>query len=255
MDEGEGEKEEASPKCSVHFDLPSFWRCTGHLLTTPRSTPALVSARVAVPMPMASVGVVVDLDVVVCGNGVQQICAWPGPCRPPGVKTPRHARTPRDAYIGQAAVGEVNFYARQLTRHEILVGFAIVLSPSCPFLLPSFPSCTVAPGVLYFVFACLPGGGLLSFAGKSLLPCMFTVPALERTVHQRGEHRSFIGGMWDELGDLQFEFMKEQGLKPHHRLGDVGCGALRGGVKFIPYLDAGNYYGLDINASCIDAAW
>ena len=66
-------------------------------------------------------------------------------------------------------------------------------------------------------------------------------------------HREFVGGLWDEIGALQFEFMKARGLAPHDRLLDVGCGALRGGVRFVHYLDAGNYYGLDVNASLIEA--
>ena len=68
-----------------------------------------------------------------------------------------------------------------------------------------------------------------------------------------GEHRNFVGGLWGELGGLQFEFIKERGLAPNHRLVDIGCGALRGGVHFVRYLDQGNYYGLDINASLIKA--
>jgi SAM-dependent methyltransferase len=68
-----------------------------------------------------------------------------------------------------------------------------------------------------------------------------------------GEHRKFVGGMWDEVGSLQLEFLKEKGLLPHHRLVDIGCGSLRGGVRFVRYLDQGNYYGLDINASLIEA--
>lgn len=67
------------------------------------------------------------------------------------------------------------------------------------------------------------------------------------------EHRDLVGGLWDELGVLQFEFMKSRGLLPGHRLLDVGCGALRGGVHFIRYLDPGRYHGLDVNASLIDA--
>lgn len=58
-------------------------------------------------------------------------------------------------------------------------------------------------------------------------------------------HRSQVGGMWDEIGKLQFSFMVSQGLQPHHKLLDIGCGCLRGGVHFIEYLDSGNYYGLD----------
>ena len=68
-----------------------------------------------------------------------------------------------------------------------------------------------------------------------------------------GKHREFIGGLWEDLGQLQFEFMKSAGLLPEHKLLDVGCGALRGGVHFIRYLDAGHYYGVDMNASLIEA--
>ena len=68
------------------------------------------------------------------------------------------------------------------------------------------------------------------------------------------EHRAFVGGLWEEVGQIQFEFMKVQGLLPEHKLIDVGCGAMRGGIHFVNYLDKGNYFGLDINASLIDAA-
>jgi len=68
-----------------------------------------------------------------------------------------------------------------------------------------------------------------------------------------GAHREFVGGMWDEIGSLQFEFLKNQGLAPNHRLMDIGCGCLRGGVHFVPYLEPRHYYGIDINASLIEA--
>lgn len=68
------------------------------------------------------------------------------------------------------------------------------------------------------------------------------------------EHRAFVGGLWEEVGKLQFEFMKAQGLLPEHKLVDVGCGAMRGGLHFVNYLDHGNYFGLDINESLIRAA-
>jgi SAM-dependent methyltransferase len=69
-----------------------------------------------------------------------------------------------------------------------------------------------------------------------------------------GKHRSFVGGLWEEIGQLQFDFIKAQGLMPEHKLVDIGCGAMRGGVYFVGYLRKGNYYGLDINASLIEAA-
>jgi cyclopropane fatty-acyl-phospholipid synthase-like methyltransferase len=70
---------------------------------------------------------------------------------------------------------------------------------------------------------------------------------------ESGEHRQFVGGMWEEIGSLQFEFLKKAGLAPHHRLMDIGCGCLRGGVLFVPYLEKQRYFGMDINASLIDA--
>jgi SAM-dependent methyltransferase len=71
-----------------------------------------------------------------------------------------------------------------------------------------------------------------------------------------GWHRAAIGGagpMWDQIADLQFEFMVAAGLRPEHFLLDIGCGSLRGGTRFIPYLDAGHYYGVDRNAKVIEA--
>lgn len=70
-----------------------------------------------------------------------------------------------------------------------------------------------------------------------------------------GAHRDMAGGSWDEVGKLQFQFLVDHGLKPEHKLLDIGCGPLRGGLHFIPYLDPGNYWGIDISASLIEAGW
>ena len=66
-------------------------------------------------------------------------------------------------------------------------------------------------------------------------------------------HREYVGGLWDEIGRLQFEFLRARGLKPAHRLFDVACGSLRAGVHFIPYLNADRYFGLDRNSDLIQA--
>lgn len=63
-----------------------------------------------------------------------------------------------------------------------------------------------------------------------------------------------VGGMWEQMGALQFDFLVQQGLRPEHSLLDVGCGSLRAGVKFLPYLKSGHYYGIDINHEILDAA-
>src|SRR5436309_1445834 len=70
---------------------------------------------------------------------------------------------------------------------------------------------------------------------------------------RKGAHRDAVGGMWDEIGRLQFEFIRGRGLQQGHKLLDVGCGSLRGGVHFARYLDAGNYYGTDLNPSYLKA--
>ncbi len=78
--------------------------------------------------------------------------------------------------------------------------------------------------------------------------------AVAQTV-ARGEHREAIGGMWEEIGALQMQFLIREGLKPHHRLLDVGCGSLRLGVKAISYLDHEHYYGLDISEDLVKAGY
>jgi len=77
--------------------------------------------------------------------------------------------------------------------------------------------------------------------------------ALDGDDIRRGEHRTMVGAMWDDIGKLQFEFLRREGLEPRHRLLDVGCGALRGGVHFVRYLEPGRYCGIDANASLIEA--
>ncbi len=69
-----------------------------------------------------------------------------------------------------------------------------------------------------------------------------------------GDHRALIGGMWDEIGELQFRWLVAQGMAPHHKLLDLGCGCGRLAVKAVPYLDAHNYFGIDISPSLLAAA-
>lgn len=47
--------------------------------------------------------------------------------------------------------------------------------------------------------------------------------------------------------------MVEQGLEPQHVLLDVACGSLRGGVRFIPYLEPGNYLGIEMHRRLVEA--
>jgi hypothetical protein len=70
-----------------------------------------------------------------------------------------------------------------------------------------------------------------------------------------GEHRALIGGMWDEIGALQLDFLRARGLRPDSRLPDIGCGSLRLGVRATDYLETGNYWGTDINESLLTAGY
>jgi hypothetical protein len=62
------------------------------------------------------------------------------------------------------------------------------------------------------------------------------------------DRRSFAGRAlkrWDEIVAL--------GLEPHMRCVDYGCGSLRLGQHAMRYLDAGNYYGIDVTDAFIAA--
>ena len=77
---------------------------------------------------------------------------------------------------------------------------------------------------------------------------------LERTSDavNSNTHRALVGGLWDEIGCLQYEFLLKMGLKPDMRMIDIGCGCLRVGVHLVNYLDSGNYYGTDISQDLLD---
>jgi hypothetical protein len=66
-------------------------------------------------------------------------------------------------------------------------------------------------------------------------------------------HRLYVGGLWEEIGQLQFRYLVDRGLKPSDVLVDVGCGSLRAGRLFIEYLDSGHYLGLDNYAEVVAA--
>ena len=60
-------------------------------------------------------------------------------------------------------------------------------------------------------------------------------------------YKSFVGprNKYDISSALQFNLLTTLGLREHHSLLDLGCGSLRGGKLFIPYLLTGNYFGLE----------
>jgi SAM-dependent methyltransferase len=60
-------------------------------------------------------------------------------------------------------------------------------------------------------------------------------------------------GYWKELQSYQLNTLITNGLKPQHKLLDLGCGPLQGGIAFIKYLGKNNYYSIDIRQGSIDA--
>ena len=67
-------------------------------------------------------------------------------------------------------------------------------------------------------------------------------------------YRAFLGppDKYDVSSANQFVLLVQQGLREYHKLLDIGCGSLRSGRLFIPYLLPKNYYGIEPNHWLID---
>lgn len=70
------------------------------------------------------------------------------------------------------------------------------------------------------------------------------------------DYASYVGKKihWDQKAAMQFRLLCSFGLRQNHKLLDFGCGSLRAGRLFIPYLESGNYYGVEPNKWLIDDA-
>ena len=78
-----------------------------------------------------------------------------------------------------------------------------------------------------------------------------------RSLQPGSEHVSAYVGppkQWDFMGATQLRLLTALGLREHHKLLDVGCGSLRAGRLFIPYLNANSYCGLEPNAWLVNDA-
>mgnify|MGYP006275714601 CR=1 FL=1 len=58
--------------------------------------------------------------------------------------------------------------------------------------------------------------------------------------------------LWEMKRRFQIDFLRQAGLLPHHRLLDLGCGTLRGGIPLIGYLDPGHYAGVEVRREVLD---
>jgi SAM-dependent methyltransferase len=73
-------------------------------------------------------------------------------------------------------------------------------------------------------------------------------------VEQDTSHRDFVGPpeFYDLAAAGQFSLLTALGLRQHHYFLDIGCGSLRAGRLFIPYLEAGRYFGIEPEQWLID---
>lgn len=62
-------------------------------------------------------------------------------------------------------------------------------------------------------------------------------------------YKAYVGPPknYDRVAAMQFNLLTAFGLLGDHKLVDIGCGSLRPGKLFIPYLRKGNYYGIEPN--------
>lgn len=69
-------------------------------------------------------------------------------------------------------------------------------------------------------------------------------------------YRAYVGRAenYDRMSAVQFSLLAMLGLRDNHRLLDLGCGSLRGGRLFIPYLQPGHYFGIEPNKWLVDGA-
>lgn len=67
-------------------------------------------------------------------------------------------------------------------------------------------------------------------------------------------YRSYVGpeDKYDLVGANQFNLLTRLGLRENHFLLDIGCGSLRAGRLFIPYLLTDHYFGIEPQQWLID---
>ena len=66
-------------------------------------------------------------------------------------------------------------------------------------------------------------------------------------------YKSYVGpyDQYDLVAAMVFNLLTSLGLRQHHRVIDIGCGSLRVGRILIPYLNSGNYIGVEPNKRVI----
>jgi SAM-dependent methyltransferase len=73
-------------------------------------------------------------------------------------------------------------------------------------------------------------------------------PEAGAETHTPAVRHALVGpaDLWEMKRRFQIGFLRERGLLPGHRILDLGCGTLRGGIPLIEYLQVGHYTGLEV---------
>lgn len=53
--------------------------------------------------------------------------------------------------------------------------------------------------------------------------------------------------LFEQIGQMQFDLLKAAGMTEDSQVLDIGCGSLRAGRHIIPFLNPGNYFGIEPN--------
>jgi SAM-dependent methyltransferase len=71
---------------------------------------------------------------------------------------------------------------------------------------------------------------------------------------EAGRRHAAVGPahQWKMKRRFQIDFLKTHGLMRDHRLIDIGCGTLRGGIPLIKLLDQGHYTGIEVREDVLE---
>jgi hypothetical protein len=96
-----------------------------------------------------------------------------------------------------------------------------------------------------------PSDGHVFWPARAGEPAGVTAREDEQVLQRR--YRNYMRASQDYgwMGAYQFEYLLRLGLRERDSLLDIGCGSLRGGRLFIPYLLPGRYHGIDRDVSLI----
>lgn len=73
-------------------------------------------------------------------------------------------------------------------------------------------------------------------------------------LRKQRDYKAAVGGHWEDVGRLQFDFLVNKGLTPQDRLLDVACGSFRAGRFLINYLEPGKYLGVEADGDLMGIA-